>query len=66
MKEAENLYAEHYVKYKLMNYTLASTVPKKKNKNNFGRLFFPHVKWNFSSIQLVTTNIFYRFWNGQR
>lgn len=26
MKEAENLYAEHYVKYKLMNYTLASTV----------------------------------------
>lgn len=43
MKEPENLYAEHYVKYKLMNYTLASTVPKKKNKNNFGRLFFPHV-----------------------
>lgn len=44
MKEAENLYAEHYVKDKLMNYTLASTVPKKKkNKNNFGRLFFPHV-----------------------
>lgn len=42
MKEAENLYAEHYIKYKLMNYTLASTVPK-KNKNNFGRLFFPHV-----------------------
>lgn len=42
MKEAENLYAEHYVKYKLMNYTLASTVPK-KNKNKFGRLFFPHV-----------------------
>lgn len=42
MKEAENLYAEHYVKYKLMNYTLAST-PKKKNQNNFGRLFFPHV-----------------------
>lgn len=41
MKEAENLYAEHYVKYKLMNYTLASTVPK--NKNNFGRLFFSHV-----------------------
>lgn len=40
MKEAENLYAEHYVKYKLMNYTLASTT---KNKNNFGRLFFPHV-----------------------
>lgn len=30
MKEAENLYAEHYVKYKLMNYTLASPVPKKK------------------------------------
>lgn len=29
MKEAENLYAEHYVKYKLMNYTLASTVSKK-------------------------------------
>lgn len=47
MKEAENLYAEHYVKYKLMNYTLASTVPKKKNKNNFvlpSRLveFFKH------------------------
>lgn len=32
MKEAENLYAEHYVKYKLMNYTLASTVQKKKTK----------------------------------
>lgn len=32
MKEAENLYAEHYVKYKLMNYTLASTVPKKKTR----------------------------------
>lgn len=31
MKEAENLYAEHYVKYKLMNYTLASTAPKKKH-----------------------------------
>lgn len=32
MKEAENLYAEHYVKYKLMNHTLASTVPKKKTR----------------------------------
>lgn len=32
MKEAENLYAEHYVKYKLMNYTLASTVPKKTTR----------------------------------
>lgn len=32
MKEAENLYAEHYVKYKLMNYTLASTVQKKNQK----------------------------------
>lgn len=43
MKEAENLYAEHYVKYKLMNfYTCINSTPK-KNKNNFGRLFFPHV-----------------------
>lgn len=42
MKEAENLYAEHYVKYKLMNYTLVQQYQKKKNKNNFGRLFFPH------------------------
>lgn len=32
MKEAENMYAEHYVKYKLMNYTLASTVPTKKTR----------------------------------
>lgn len=32
MKETENLYAENNVKYKLMNYTLASTVPKKKQE----------------------------------
>lgn len=30
MKETENLYAENNVKYKLMNYTLGSTVPKKR------------------------------------
>lgn len=66
MKEAENLYAEHYVKYKLMNYTLASTVPQKKTRTILVVCSSLTFSGNFSSIQLVTTNIFYRFWNGQR
>lgn len=41
MKEAGNLYAEHYVKYKLMNYTLASTVPKKKKQEQFWSFVLP-------------------------
>lgn len=32
MKETENLYAEHYVKYKLMNYTLVQQYQKKKQE----------------------------------
>lgn len=44
MKEVENLYVEYYVKYKFMNYIFVLIVlKKKKNKNNFGCLFFFYV-----------------------
>lgn len=43
MKEVENLYVEYYVKYKFMNYIFVLIVLKKKNKNNFGCLFFFYV-----------------------
>lgn len=43
MKEVENLYVEYYVKYKFMNYIFVLIVFKKKNKNNFGCLFFFYV-----------------------
>lgn len=41
MKETENLYAEHYVKYKLMNYTLVQQYQKKKKQEQFWSFVLP-------------------------